>query len=247
MNLLIALLFFASSPLISSDLNSLWNEALKSPSEESIQKWTDWIQEAKTQNLVVPEAYYNLAQSYWSQNQISLSVYNLLLSAQLRFNIFSAWGDLAQINRIQKALLDSPSPMDSWSLRLSLLFNEQVRLVGKVIVAWILILILFLRYGFAPPKKGGLFLLMLGFVIFAVGFAADRSRKSLNFPSILNHKNELVPIYQSAEINDETPILELPSGLLVMTETEKGDRIKINHPTPGWIKKEMMLPFPRPF
>lgn len=239
------LLCFVTSPLFSLDLDSLWQEALQSPTDQSIQNWTRWIEEAKRQNIVSAESYFNLAQSHWSQEQVSLAVYNLLLSAQLRTSIFSAWGDLALLNRIQRALLDSPSPIESVSMKLFILSSDQVQAMGKLALAWIFILILFLRFGFVPARRGSLLLAFLALGIFASGLALNLNQKKIKLPSVLSNQNELVPVYRTADNSDETPILELPSGLIITAEEEKEDRIKIEQPTSGWIKKEMMLPFPR--
>ncbi len=245
MKILFVLLCFVTSPLFSLDLDSLWQEALQSPTDQSIQNWTRWIEEAKRQNIVSAESYFNLAQSHWSQEQVSLAVYNLLLSAQLRTSIFSAWGDLALLNRIQRALLDSPSPIESVSMKLFILSSDQVQAMGKLALAWIFILILFLRFGFVPARRGSLLLAFLALGIFASGLALNLNQKKIKLPSVLSNQNELVPVYRTADNSDETPILELPSGLIITAEEEKEDRIKIEQPTSGWIKKEMMLPFPR--
>ena len=245
MKILFVLLCFVTSPLFSLDLDSLWQESLQSPTDQSIQNWTHWIEEAKTQNINSAESYFNLAQAHWSQEQVSLSVYNLLISAQLRTSIFSAWGDLALLNRIQRALLDSASPIELVSVKLFILGNDQVQTLGKVALAWIFLLILFLRFGFVPARKGSLLLAFLALGIFASGLALNLNQKKIKLPSVLSNQNELVPVYRTAETSDETPILELPSGLIITTEGEKGDRIKIEQPTSGWIKKEMTLLFPR--
>lgn len=245
MKLFLALLFLFSSPLLCSDLDSLWNDALKSAGDQRVEHLTQWIQEAKTQNTVSPEAYFNLAQAYWSQEQVGLSVYHLLLSTQLRSNIFSAWGDLTLLNRIQRALLDSSSPLESASLRTFLLCSDQVKFFGKLVLVWTLFLALILRFGFIPARRGSLFLIFVGLGLFLGGLAVNYNEKNIKLPSILNNQNELVPVFRTAEAKDEKPVLELPSGLLVIAETESGDWVKVEEPTPGWIKKEMMLPFPR--
>jgi hypothetical protein len=245
LKLLLALLFFATSPLFCRELDSLWQEALHSPADQRIQKWTHWIEEAKTQNIVSPEAYFNLAQAHWSQEQVSLAVYNLLLSAQLRPGFISAWRDLALLTRIQRALLDAPSPLELFSMKLFILCKDQIKVFGKLTLGWIFLLMLFLRFGFVPPKKGSLVLAFLGLVIIVSGLGVKMNQKGLKHPSILTNQNELVPVYRTAETSDDIPILELPSGLIIASEEEKGDRIKIDQPTSGWIKKEMMLPFPR--
>lgn len=171
--------YFASFSL---DLNSLWQESLQSPTDQSIQNWTHWIEEAKTQNIVSAESYFNLAQAHWSQEQVSLSVYNLLISAQLRTSIFSAWGDLALLNRIQRALLDSPSPIELVSVKLFILGNDQVQTLGKLALAWIFLLVLFLHFGFVPARKGSLLLAFLALGIFASGMALNLNQKKLSFP-----------------------------------------------------------------
>lgn len=238
------LYLLASTSLLASDLQSLWAQAIQSSTENSTQEWQVWIQEAKMREIVAPEAYFNLAHAHWSKNEISPAILNLLISAQLRVNPLGILSDLNLIGKIQRALLDAPSPIESPQLRTFFVWKDEIKFLGKTSLAWLLFLILFFHFAFLPPKRVGLALSGFALLIGVTGIFIDLTQKEIGLPVILTNQGGLVPVYRTTDNTDEKPIMELPSGLLVMPESEKDAWIQIAKPTPGWIKKEMQLPFP---
>lgn len=246
MKLFLFLFLWIVTPAFCSELDTLWNQALQSSNPESIPLWESWIEKAEEQQIKSPEAYYNLACSFWREKDVANAVINLLISAQLRKGFFEALGDLNLLMKIQSALADFPSPIHSLPLKLFFLFSDQTKKLGLIALGWMIILAFFLRFGFNPAKnKSSLTLLALALLVLIAGFAANQTQKNIAFPCILNNQKELVPVYGSLETKDEKPILELPSGLLVLPQTEKGEWVRIEQPTSGWIKREMLIPFPQ--
>lgn len=245
---LLVFFFLIGSPIFCSELDDLWQKALQSPQSESTQQWESWIKKAEEQNLRVPEAYFNLAYAFWQQEDMAQSIENLLVSSQLQTSPFATFSDLNLLKKIQRALLDYSSPIESWPLKTFLLFKSETKLLGKVALVWLILLSVLLGFGFKPAKKKQSFVILgLAFGLFIFGFVIQQTHKNIRFPSILNNQKELIPVFSSMDAKEEKPIMELPSGLLVTPQMEKGDWVKIEQPALGWIKKEMLLPFPQQF
>jgi hypothetical protein len=230
------LLFLLLSPLFAhnGNLDELWRQ----------KKWNDWISTAANQGIQSSEAYFNLASTSWEAEDSTGAVKNLLIASQLRNNPFKAWSDLSLLSQIQAILFAQPSPIDSYRMRFFLIWNKSLQVVWACLLLWVILIGVFLRWGWPQTRFWDRPLLFIFIFLTTVGGLLFFNEKNISYPSYLAKSNQLIPVYKEFDSNPEEPLLELPSGIMVLTGDSKNNRVFIEEPVKAWIDQTQLEPFP---
>lgn len=208
-------------------------------------KWQEWIEVASAQGIQSPEAHYNLASQAWNSESSSTAVKNLFISSQLRQNPFKAWSDLSWISQIQSILFSQPSPIDSYRLRLFLIWNPNLKVIWYCSLGWLLMLILFLRWGRRDAIQWNKWVFVLFLLDIFGGGLLSINQANLSYPSYLAQSEALIPVFKDSDSKTDEPLLELPPGLVVLTGEIKDDRILIQEPLRAWVDQNKVENYPK--
>ncbi|NBX93524.1 MAG: hypothetical protein EBQ85_09880 [Proteobacteria bacterium] len=228
-----------------NELDELWQRSLSAPPDEQSEAWKLWIDTATAAQIQSAPAHFNYASSLWKEKKLGAAVEQLLVASQLRNFPWESWFDWELISQIQQALHSQPSPINDWSLRLSLLWERTLRGWSTTLLFWILIAIIWNRFG---KKMGGWpsWLSITAISIFVViGLALECNHRLTSLPLILGDSTGAINVYRTSEAQEEQKITELPAGLLVISQNNKVDFIEIENPIRGWIPREFTIPFPK--
>lgn len=229
-----------------SELDNLWDSALRASPSDQTGAWGLWLEAAKQQNISSASPHINLAASLWEEKKVAESVEQILLSAQNRLQPWATWSDFSIANEIQHALISQTSPLDSIGFRLSLIWNKNLFSIWACLVFWIFFSILYRRFGPSNLKSAQIPLLITLLIFFLLGFGLEVNKRLIKEPVLLKDSSGLIPVFKEAKVDDSQKITELPAGLLVYSQSTKDRFFKIDEPVPGWIESTMAVNFPRP-
>jgi len=226
-------------------LSALWTAAIEAERiqapNERVRVFSEWIREADAQGVKSSEAHYHLALAHWEKKEPGKAVHQLMESAKLKQNPFSALAILSQVQQIEneQSIRDgvSSSPM----LYLHFIFTPNVVVLFAALSAWCLILGFFLMwYRQQPAGKVQAALWTAAALLATVPIAGTLSRSLLK-PVAITDSATILGVYNSAEVKDENKIISLPPGVLVVTEEGSGTMRHISQPLSGWIDANSLI------
>lgn len=230
------ILAFLAFPLFAQfdQLDDLWKQ----------NKWKEWIATASVAGIKSPEAYFNLASASWEAEDSAEAVKNLFISSQLRNNPFKAWSDLSSISQIQSILFAQPSPIDSYRIRLFLIWDKHLQTIWFSSLIWIFLLGVFFRWGRSSSAYWNRVIIIIFALDLGAGSLFFLNQKGLSNPSYLTRVEKLVPVYKEFDSKTDEPLLELPSGVVILTGEKKANRILIQEPLKAWVDQNQVEPYP---
>jgi len=227
------------------DLGQQWGEAIKAEKiqapNERIRIFSAWIDAAKAQGIQSSEAHHHLALAHWERKEPGQAVLHLMESANLRQNPFSALGILGQVHQIEseQSIRDgvSTSPM----LYLHFIFTPNVVMFFAALAAWCLIASFFLWwYRSLPVGRVQISLWLMAGIFATVPLMGMAARTLLKPVSVTGAAS--LGVFQTAEAKEDSKIISLPAGILVVGEETSGNMRRISQPLSGWVEAKGLLP-----
>lgn len=169
-------------------------------------------------------AYYQSAKLLWEKDDIPSAVEKLLLACSHRKSPFKAYSDLKLSRRIQRTLLDHPSPIESFSFSFKILFNKNLQIIWASVSFWVLCLGLFVLW-VLKKKRAGLIVLGLASLCVLTGAVSFYFSHSFNDSLYV--------------IMEEDKAHELPVGLLVNGRLENEENLRVEKP---YLRKVLLKP-----
>lgn len=230
-----------------ADLDTDWTKVtesiLQGDPKSSKSLLRQWITSAKKNNLLVAEAYYQLAALEMNDKSYPDAIYHLMLATEVEPSFISRVHNL----RILANWEDSAGIVDgisnSLQFRLGFLLNTDLTMKLLTTGIWTLILsTLFHWKSHAQKKKGflwgGYAVSVILIVLAGIGMI---SRNSLPPFGILVSTETDVDLYSDPNPSIQKSILKLPVGTLVSGEKSQQNHIYITRPVVGWIADDQIL------
>jgi hypothetical protein len=227
------------------DLDQSWKaavqaERIQAPNER-VRLFSEWIDAARVQGVKSSEAHHHLALAHWEKKEPGKAVFHLMESAKLRQNPFSALGILGQVHQIEseQSIRDgvSASPM----LYLHFIFTPNVITFFGALAVWCLIASFFLWwYRSLPVGRVQISLWLLAGLFATVPLMGLVSRSLLKPVSVT--EGAALGVFQTAEAKEDSKIISLPAGILVVGEETSGKMRHISQPLSGWVEAKGLLP-----
>jgi len=169
-------------------------------------------------------AYYQSAKLLWEKDDIPSAVEKLLLACSHRKSPFKAYSNLKLSRQIQRSLLDHPSPIESFSFSLKILFNKNLQIIWASVSFWVLCSGLFVLW-ILNKRRAGLIVLGLGSLCVLTGAVSFYFSHSFNDPLYV--------------IREGDKAHELPLGLLVTNQPENEENLRVEKP---YLRKVLLKP-----
>ncbi len=226
-----------------SILNALWDAAVRAETvqvpAERVRLFSDWIEKAQAQSIRSAEAHYHLAMAYWANKDTGKAVYHLIESAKLRQSPLGALKLLGKVNQIESEQSVREGLSSSLKLQLFFFLTPNLCFSFALIALWSVILALFFwwqRGRRVEALQVGLFIFAAFCSLFPLSGLIAHSLVARPIAVTDVPAGTFVGVYQGPEIKDETKIINLPSGILVMTDEEKNGWSRISQPLAGWVE-----------
>ncbi|NBW98897.1 hypothetical protein EBR03_04935 [bacterium] len=214
-----------------------WEQLLQKSNSEKVSSWQNWIASQGENHIQSPEAYFNLAQAFWEADEVAPTVEALFQSIQWENNPVKILEKIQLISDIQRVLADHSSPIDSFGLRLSLLYNSAFKNFLGILFTLAVTCFLLLQFGVYQTSRYRWIPLSLMFLSLILIGILELNQKRTPIPVVLDNNKLPVILYNSPSESQEV-VADLPSGLLVTPENLDSDWISIQHPLGGWISKK---------
>lgn len=227
------------------DLEDLWQRSLSSLKKKDYRIATDllegWLSKATTQNIVSPEAHYNLAIAHWGTGRKGQAIYQWLESAQYHRNPVQKWKHFSLLKDTQTQLGVQNNTLENFFVLLPFLIHKDFILLLFSLGLWCgALYLLFLplirrRYQFLTQAYFlPCFLIGLGSICLGIGYFSIQL-------GVLESGDTQVSVYRRPQISKATELIALPPGTLVKLANIKGDFVQVLEPISGWVLSSQCL------
>jgi len=249
MSVFIALFFFPTLlPASPSDLHTLWQRAQNQHESKNYASsgalFKEWIEAGLLQDVESPEAYFNFAVSHWALKDYANTQYGLLKSSSLRFSPGRIWKDIRTVAAIEKDLGIKEGLSTKWYFYLYFLINDNVRTLLLTLGLWMFVAVglgFWLHKMWGIALIGGKVLVPVGLLCCVVALGSFVNAHYFSRFGVLQAKENVVPLFQSASADSDKKLMDLPSGTIVNWVGQKGEFIQLGFPVAAWISKDSLL------
>ena len=235
-------LFFGGALAAEPQLDSLWQDALglyaQEKYAEACQKFEEFKSTARAQGKDSIDVYANLSLCYSKQARWDKSVSNLLSLTHREHFPWDKWYDLSQIQRVQEHLGIQDNPTKEAGVQLKLLFSSHYLLLVLSLSVWLLTFPA-IRLLVFNKRWDALHWSLVGTSAFLMLLSGSLllNRKMVGNLAVLTSEESDVSVYEKATENNDTRLVQLPRGAVVLTGKSANGFIQLQSPLVGWVKE----------